>query len=1105
MANANLLDVLARQGRTRAISNIVVFGRVRCAIQRPELIGNLKVDNGVFAIIDAYAFKCLGEDYFGQGGIYDANRVYFTKGSMVIFIDNKKWIGKDVKVYGSSTRRGVNIKQQFKRKTAYDGISALAFTPSGNSYKVIPNKIVELGTTDTDVKGTALEDFIVQVVRDKEGITQYPVTLDSIMPYEGVIDYEEIQEDEVENAFEYVSDGGKIDVTQIKMNLTYHLEGAERSAFADDFAEEIKDMSKKRKQFAEERLRYIDKICENDYGDEGYDFKELGYTGSEDLLRIYQIDRDIKTRFINNIASRYTETIGFSKVRGSYYVSELLKIAQVYCNTEDKEVKRNLKSMVESLADMVQLDPTVLSGSSGTEFDSIPLLNDDRWFALAVIAVTTGVSYDKLSANCSWCGFYFNMSEGMWFYTLIRYPYMLGMLANSLSLVDCDIIYHSYTKFYSKDCLKKENMDMRSNLLFLETLDSASDKDTLIAEWSLKSKQAKYPAIGARYLNKHGFPARSEYLEVLKTLLEERMDLTEREVERLINCNWYTPERKQQLVDKGIVNLVNDNLILESDLEKEYFIYNTLIKKGHEETGISLETIREVIEDFESEKGFKLEVLQKDGIQLVQSKAAVLSGCAGSGKTTTSDCMVEVLKTLPNFETKYELIYCTPTGKACRRLAEVLKGTVRTIHSQFGVGIGGTSYIMPVYSKYKKSDKSKIYIMDEMAMCPMNLLFEICRNLGDNDFIYFLGDCKQLPPIGKGNPFALLMKILPCVELGVSKRAAEGSDINYNTTLVNCVSDGYVKELNYNSKDFMYRECADAMIPSVVTKIWQQFMDGTMNGTKYKEDDIQVITGYQKEDIAFSVPMLNPPLQRLLRRNDNLLFRHVNREFFMNDRVIHLNVNDYNMCRYIEISRGTYECLATTGIVNGEMGKLVGIIRSDMTTFVNFDPQSCIPGEGHYENVSEETLKEILKKREEREDSIRDDTKIRNNRMYFVKVQVYDVELGKDVIVLYRATAHMVEGITILEGSDLSNVDLAYALTTHKMQGSQSQVVILPFGSKCNPRFINRNMINTMITRSQNAVCMVGTILGEDSPVTQGRQYVSPVDCNDVLTLLTNN
>ena len=75
----------------------------------------------------------------------------------------------------------------------------------------------------------------------------------------------------------------------------------------------------------------------------------------------------------------------------------------------------------------------------------------------------------------------------------------------------------------------------------------------------------------------------------------------------------------------------------------------------------------------------------------------------------------------------------------------------------------------------------------------------------------------------------------------------------------------------------------------------------------------------------------------------------------------------------------------------------------------------------------------------------------------------------------------------------------------HKMQGSQSPVVILPFGSSCNPMFVNRNMINTMVTRAQEVVCCVGKVKDMDSPINKGRKFVSAVKCSDALTLLANS
>lgn len=1104
MADANLLEILKKIGKRAVLEDMVVFGRVRCAIQQPEMLKGLKTAPGFFAIIDAYALKCLGEDYFSDSGIYDVNRIYFTKGSMVIFVDSKKWIGKDVKVYGSNTRRGVKIKQQWNISNPNEGIIALQFMRdnSGN-FVVSPNKLVELCDKDTDTRGTVLEDFMVSVNLQKDGVINYPVTLDSIISYEGCSNYVELKDEEIEeNEKSFKSSDGKIDVSKIDLKLVHHLKGAEKSYLYDDFVEEVKGMSNKRQDYSESEIKFIGNLynCELD---DNFDYSEIGYKGKGSVLNSSEVHADIRNRFIGLIASKYYDTcIGSSKLCGSYYVNELLnEITEGnLCPLESGEKKANLREEVSNLAQMVMVEPDLLYGYGG--FDNIDLLNSSLDFALAVVGMTTGIGIDTIANHINWCSRYNKIDKNIWFYTMLRYPYLLGLIGPGISLVDCDVLYFSYSRYYSKGCLSDENMDLRSKLLFLETLNNADNKDSITSEWELKSRRGKYPSLGERYLNKFGFPAKEDVVEVLRVLLHQGIVMSKPQVEGIKNIQWYSEDRKNELIECGLVNTVDDDLVLESDLEKEFLIYKVLIEKGKKGTGLDNKVIAETIEEFEASRGFQLEKLQKDGILLTKFRAAVLSGCAGSGKTTTSDCMTEALKKLPDFDENYELIYCTPTGKACRRLAEVVKCTVRTIHSQFGVGLGGSSYMAPVKMMIKNTDKTKIYLMDEMAMCSMPLLYEICRKLSENDIIYFLGDIKQLPPIGKGNPFALLMKILPCVELGVSKRAAEGSGVNYNTTLINCMSDGVIQELSYNNKDFFCVECSDAMIPMTVSNVWRDFMNGKMNGKQYKEDDIQVITGYQKEDIIFSAPQLNKPLQKLLRANDRFLFRHTNRDFYKNERVIHLKLNSYSMNRYVEIEPGTYQVVATFGIVNGEVGKLIDIQRSDMINIVGFDGDSCVAGEDYYKNVSEETLEELIKKREERGDDFRDDSRIHNSRQYFVRVRVWDVELGMDVFVMYVATARMADGVTVLEGTDLGCLDLAYALSTHKMQGSQSPVVICPFGSTCNPRFINRNMINTMFTRSQEVVCNVGMVKGEDSPINKGRQFVSPVTCKDVLSVL---
>lgn len=1115
MADANLLRVLRdRNNGVKVLEDVVIFGKVRCAIKHPEILGSLEVGNGVFAIIDAFAFKCQGKDYFSEDGFSDINRIYFTKGSLIIFIESLDWVGKVVKVYSTSYRKGCKIKQQFNSKTSTDGIIAIAFMydSSNKSFYISPNKLLELGKTDKDVRGTVLEDYMASVVYNKEGIIEYPVTLDSLLEYEALCDYEELSNEEASRmvkSVEFDDSEERVDVTKIDLNLTYHMDCAEKSEFYDSFQEEIDDMSDRSRKFTNKLVKWLVEMYKAESKD-NFDYTTIGYKGSDnDVPYMGEIHSSIRDSFIKRIASNFSVNIGNSKLRGSYFVNKILETGAngIFLqdqNTDplDRDTKIALKESIVNLLNMVAVDPNVLNGRN-SEFRGIPIVRDDIDFCTSVICSVLGIDMEGISNNYYWCNKYFAMDKGLWFYILIRFPYCLSLLSSGLSLVECDSIYMTFTKVYSKGCLHNENMKMRSNILFLENLRDCSDKDSLVTESELKRSSNVYSARVNGYISKNGLPINSDLCECVKLLLGNSVILSEDAIKYYSETEWYSEERLETLLESGIVDTINDDIILATDLKKEFLIYKTLIELGNKTTGLTDEDISDVIEDFEEDRGFKLESLQKDGVRLTKYCAAVLSGCAGSGKTTTSDCMTEALKRIPDFEERYNIVYCAPTGKACRRLAEVVRGTVRTIHSQFGVGIGGGSFLAPVYSKSRSNnDKATIYLMDEMAMCSMPLLYEICRNLQSEDMIYFLGDIKQLPPIGKGNPFALLMKILPCVELGVSKRAAEGSSVNYNTTLINCLSDGAIKELSYNNSDFFSRECSDASIPMEVVKVWRDFMDGSMNGKTYLEDDIQVISGYQTDKYSFSVPNLNPPIQKLLRSNDRLLFKYADRDFYMNDRVIHLKKNDYSMQRYVETDKDVFTPVATFGMVNGEVGKLVGVVRSDMVRIYGFSADNCKSGVGIYEYVNEDDLNDMLSKRNAKEDDLRDDIRFKNSSNYFVKVEVYDSELKKDVVVLYRGSYYMDGNIMCLEGMDLGNLDLAYALTTHKMQGSQSRVVICPFGTNCNPNFINRNMINTMFTRSQEVVCCVGNVKGYDSPINRGRQCVSTIKCSDVLSIL---
>ncbi len=58
--------------------------------------------------------------------------------------------------------------------------------------------------------------------------------------------------------------------------------------------------------------------------------------------------------------------------------------------------------------------------------------------------------------------------------------------------------------------------------------------------------------------------------------------------------------------------------------------------------------------------------------------------------------------------------------------------------------------------------------------------------------------------------------------------------------------------------------------------------------------------------------------------------------------------------------------------------------------------------------------------------------------------------------------------------SFLDEIDLSYAITVHKSQGSEYPIVIIPVSKRCPPMLLTRNLIYTAITRAEKIVILIG-------------------------------
>lgn len=656
---------------------------------------------------------------------------------------------------------------------------------------------------------------------------------------------------------------------------------------------------------------------------------------------------------------------------------------------------------------------------------------------------------------------------GTVFHLVHNDPYYLGLYYFDFHIEDLDKL----AKFKGLD--KKE--EIRNALLCHMYMMSLEDT---IVEYGKLSYEVKngYSVMKSTYneIIKHGYMVNEDKLDSLcyyfgcKNKNEFKMSKTGWKFDK---GKYFLELRKVNAVEDYIktglgvrLDINGKRYVMDyTTAYKENYIINKVyeLSKGYNE--VKDEDIEKCIEEFELMKAkelgidnFKLEENQKKAVYLIKNKVMCLTGPAGSGKTTTAEAILYACEKLLGLSSD-EIMFCAPTGKAANRLKEVVKRKTSTINSLFRIG-GKVNLFRD--RKVEVRDDIKLLFVDESSMIDTDLMFQMLEKIDEDTMIYFLGDIEQLPPIGLGKPFANLLEVLPTVKLNVTKRASDKSGITKNANKIIKNEQGDL----YKTDDFIIY---DVEKEKVVDKILS--ICSSLKKEGYTEDDIQVISPLNKHE--WGTKELNKKLQQVFNtEGDKKRFVEIEEygglitRFRVGDRVIHTKKNDYSMPRFEKSGKCMFTLMESSkGIMNGDVGKIEGIYkRSEIEIDGDEDFVDSFLGE---------------------ED---------DDRLFIaVKYTDFDTNSGHmfDFIVLYDAEIISQDNnmFKVKEGS-IDYLDLAYALTVHKMQGSQSKVVIgVIYKVNGGNGFISRNLIYTLITRAQKLCYLVGDISGKSSSVNEGR------------------
>jgi hypothetical protein len=142
--------------------------------------------------------------------------------------------------------------------------------------------------------------------------------------------------------------------------------------------------------------------------------------------------------------------------------------------------------------------------------------------------------------------------------------------------------------------------------------------------------------------------------------------------------------------------------------------------------------------------------------EIAASRISVLIGPAGTGKTT-------VLAALCSHQeiSRGGILLLAPTGKARVRLGQKCDRPAKTIAqflTEFGCYDGITCLYTP--GSGKKFDGAQTVIIDESSMLTEEMLASVFSTLKGVQRIILCGDPAQLPPIGAGRPFVDIVELL---------------------------------------------------------------------------------------------------------------------------------------------------------------------------------------------------------------------------------------------------------------------------------------------------------------------------------------------------------
>ena len=324
---------------------------------------------------------------------------------------------------------------------------------------------------------------------------------------------------------------------------------------------------------------------------------------------------------------------------------------------------------------------------------------------------------------------------------------------------------------------------------------------------------------------------------------------------------------------------------------------------------------------------------QKEAIvQALEKGFLILTGGPGTGKTTTLNGIIRILKN--KGET---VLLAAPTGRAAKRMSELTGEEAKTVHRLLQVEWDDQDN--PVFSRNERNPlECDAVVVDELSMVD-TLLFEgILRALPLGCRLILVGDCDQLPSVGAGNVLGDLIAsgMFPVVQLTEIFRQSMESLI---VTNAHRIVAGQMPELRDKAHDFFFLPLRRAeSISNTIVDLCARRLPASYGYSVFQ--DIQVLAPSRKGELG--TIELNHRLQEALNppekgKKELSIGGSILRE---GDKVMQVK-NNYNL-PWTRSDATTGE-----GVFNGDVGILVEIDKAAGALTVAIDDKMVLYDTDH--------------------------------------------------------------------------------------------------------------------------------------------------------------